>query len=216
MTNTDRRQRAIARTREDILDAAARAFCRAGYSSATMRDIAREAGYTAASLYTYFKSKREILEGLVSLVTEEFLQSFDEPVPAGMSFPQRLELLLRRQLALAEERREIFSMFMALQPAAEWVPKGGGKKSWYWPMEVQVERLAAWFGDNALPAELGGHHPDDVARFLVSVVHGFLVHWVTHGAPGERFSARTGLMLDLFFHGVSGQIAALRAGAIEA
>jgi len=36
-----------------------RAFVEIGVHDATMQDIAREAGYTAASLYTYFRSKQE-------------------------------------------------------------------------------------------------------------------------------------------------------------
>ncbi len=72
-----RRQRAVARTREDILNAAVRAFARTGYQSVTMRDIAREAGYTAAALYTYFDNKQEILAALVKVVIDEFLEAVD-------------------------------------------------------------------------------------------------------------------------------------------
>jgi len=50
MTVHPRRAREIARTRQDILEAAARAFARNGYQAVTMQEIAREAGYTAASL----------------------------------------------------------------------------------------------------------------------------------------------------------------------
>jgi AcrR family transcriptional regulator len=60
MATPRRQQRNIARIREDIVEAAARAFSRHGHRRVTMQDIAREAGYTAASLYTYFRSKKEI------------------------------------------------------------------------------------------------------------------------------------------------------------
>ncbi len=70
----ERKQRFVARTRADILNAAARAFARTGYQSVTMRDIAREAGYTAAALYTYFENKQEIVAALVKLVVDEFLE----------------------------------------------------------------------------------------------------------------------------------------------
>jgi len=49
---------------------------------ATMQDIAREAGYTAASLYTYFRSKQEIVEAVMDQLTTEFLQVFEQPLPA--------------------------------------------------------------------------------------------------------------------------------------
>jgi len=48
MKAPQRREREIARTREDIVEAASRAFVQIGVRDATMQDIAAEAGYTAA------------------------------------------------------------------------------------------------------------------------------------------------------------------------
>jgi AcrR family transcriptional regulator len=47
--------------RQRLLDAAARQFCRRGYSVASMRDIAGEAGMLAGSAYYHFRSKEELL-----------------------------------------------------------------------------------------------------------------------------------------------------------
>jgi AcrR family transcriptional regulator len=79
MKAPQRREREIARTREDIVEAANRAFVEVGVHDATMQDIAREAGYTAASLYTYFRSKQEIVEAVMDQLTTEFLQVFEQP-----------------------------------------------------------------------------------------------------------------------------------------
>jgi AcrR family transcriptional regulator len=48
-------------TEQDILVAAARLFCEAGYGSASTHAIAREAGISQASLYHWFAGKHEIL-----------------------------------------------------------------------------------------------------------------------------------------------------------
>ena len=50
----------VARTREDILLAAARALGRRGFGSVSMQDIAAEVGFTAPALYAYFPGKEEI------------------------------------------------------------------------------------------------------------------------------------------------------------
>jgi AcrR family transcriptional regulator len=76
-----RREREIAHARTDIVEAAITAFSKVGLHNATMQDIAREAGYTAASLYTYFKSKQEIVDAMVTLLTDEYIHVFDEPLP---------------------------------------------------------------------------------------------------------------------------------------
>jgi len=206
MPTTQRRKRAIARTREDILEAAARAFTKRGFQSATMRDIAKEAGYTAASLYTYFKSKQEILAGLADLVTQEFVTGFDEPLPADLSFRQKLEFLTQRQLANVERRRDLFALLMTLRPANICQPSARDKhrQSPLWHLELQVANLANWLRVNATSADLGGRDPDVVARFIMSIGHGFLSHWVFTGPPGQPLARKAQLLQDLMLHGISG------------
>lgn len=215
MPTTQRRKRATARTREDILEAAARAFTKRGFQSATMRDIAKEAGYTAASLYTYFKSKQEILEGLAALVTQEFVTGFDEPLPAGLSFRQKLELLTNRQLANVERRRDLFALLMTLRPGLGGEPPCRDKQHRHnplWHLEMQVAAFADWLRAHATPTDLGGRDPELVARFIVSLGNGFLAHWVFTAPPGDSLLKNSRMMMDLFLHGVSGPAAAARGG----
>lgn len=51
--------------RENIASAAERLFYQKGIVATTMDDIAREAGYSKATLYVYFKNKEEIVGALV-------------------------------------------------------------------------------------------------------------------------------------------------------
>ncbi len=205
MPTTQRRKRAIARTREDILEAAARAFSKRGYQSATMRDIAKEAGYTAASLYTYFKSKQEILAGLGELVTQEFATGFDTLLPAGLTFEQKLEFLTQRLLANIERRRDLYALLMTLRPEHHCVPACHDKhRHPLWHLEMQVTRFSEWLRANATPEELGGRAPEVVARFMVSVGQGFMAHWVFTAPPGASFMKNMPLLQDLMLHGISG------------
>lgn len=50
--------------REHILDAAERCFARHGFHGTSMQSISKEAGVSAGSIYVYFKSKEELIEGL--------------------------------------------------------------------------------------------------------------------------------------------------------
>lgn len=47
--------------REDIIEAAAGRFAAGGYDATTMRDIAKETGILAGSIYYHFSSKEELL-----------------------------------------------------------------------------------------------------------------------------------------------------------
>jgi len=51
--------------REQIIDAAMRVFAQKGYSKATNKDIAREAGITTGLIYYYFDSKEALLKAIL-------------------------------------------------------------------------------------------------------------------------------------------------------
>jgi AcrR family transcriptional regulator len=48
------------RTRQQLVEAAARVFARRGYHRATVEEIASEAGYTVGALYSNFKAKEDL------------------------------------------------------------------------------------------------------------------------------------------------------------
>lgn len=61
--------------REAILEAATEAFYRHGYGGASLRDIARQAGITQATVYYHFKNKEEILLTIIEEFAEELFQA---------------------------------------------------------------------------------------------------------------------------------------------
>jgi AcrR family transcriptional regulator len=203
MKAPQRREREIARTREDIVDAASRAFVEIGVHDATMQDIAAEAGYTAASLYTYFRSKQEIVEAVLDQLTAEFLQVFEQPLPSNLTFPQRFEILLVRQLELVEKRRALMLTFHSAEAESGHCPGDSHGQSFHENFERRIRGLADWMRKNAKPEELGGHDPELVARLLVGMVFGLLHGWVARAEQGN-LADRAPLVRDFFFHGVSG------------
>jgi AcrR family transcriptional regulator len=209
MATPKRRQTKIARTRLDILEAAARAFSRHGHRRVTMQDIAHEAGYTAASLYTYFRGKEEIADELVRMMKAEFERTFAEPIPAGLTFDQKLQLVVVRQLELVDQRRPLFSTFFS-QPGG---PGGECRgSSFHKGFEDRIQIVADWLRQNATPEEIGGHDPDLVARFFVGFGFGLFYRWMSV-APKERLVDRAPVVLDFFFNGVRGGSSVSRKGS---
>src|SRR5712691_11728565 len=51
--------------REQIIDAAMRVFSQKGFTRATNKDIAREAGITPGLIYHYFENKEALLKAIV-------------------------------------------------------------------------------------------------------------------------------------------------------
>ena len=60
------RAEAKARTREQLLDAAARTFARKGYAGASVEEIAESAGYTIGALYSNFAGKEQLFLELMA------------------------------------------------------------------------------------------------------------------------------------------------------
>lgn len=194
-----RRQRRVEQTRVEILEAAARAFADKGLEGATMQQIARESGYTAASLYAYFPGKLAIVDGLLELFQRELLDTFDMPLPAGLTFAQSLELLTRKQLELAERRREAMAVFIECAAAARSQQASRARGGF----ELYVPRLAAWLSRTAGPGDLGGLGAEEAATFFAGLSHGFFHRWLRGQDPLTRPS-HAQLLVQLFLRGVLG------------
>jgi len=200
MKAEERREREIAHARLDILDAAIRAFARSGLHRTTMQDIAHEAGYTAASLYTYFKSKQEIVDAMSNQLTDEYVQVFEQPLPSGLSFRQRFELMAQRQLELAEKRRNVFNVFLDADPPADACSAEG--RAFHSNFERRVAALAKWLQQNAKPDDLGGNDPRLIARLLFGMAFGLLHQWGDKTQPAS-FVDYAPIITEFFFNGVS-------------
>ena len=61
--------------RRKILQAAVECFCRRGYHNTSVQDICDEAGLSKGGLYTYFKSKEQIL---AAVVKESFIGGLEQ------------------------------------------------------------------------------------------------------------------------------------------
>jgi AcrR family transcriptional regulator len=77
--------------RAALLEAAARHFARGGFEAASMRDIAREVGMLAGSMYYHFDSKDAVIEAVYALGVAQVTASVDHAL-AGVRGPwPRLE-----------------------------------------------------------------------------------------------------------------------------
>jgi len=190
----------MAHARLDILEAAVRAFTKTGLHRTTMQDIVREAGYTAASLYTYFKSKQEIIEAMAAHLTDEYIQVFEEPLPSGLTFRQRFELVLHRQLELSEKRVAMFTTFLTEDVVN--APCSAEGHSFHSNFERRIDALASWFQRNAKGDDLGGNDPKVAARVLFGMAFGLFHQWGDKTRP-PSFLEHAPIITEFFFHGIS-------------
>jgi AcrR family transcriptional regulator len=200
----ERRKLEVARKREGILDAAARAFARGGYHATTMQDIAREAGYTPPSLYAYFEGKEQIFVELAMLLSREFMTAFSEPMPAELAFPQRLEKLLTRLFSTAERYRDAVMVFIVARLSGEtMLSQGMTPDSNQGAHFSSVSLLTDWLRKNSKRGELGVHRVEDLGVSLAGLAHAFCVQWLA-SKPGTSIATQTSRIVSLFLYGAMG------------
>jgi TetR/AcrR family transcriptional regulator, cholesterol catabolism regulator len=74
--------KAISERKEQILDAAERLFNERGYLATSVRDLADALGMEAASLYSHYKSKEDILWTIADRCADEFFMTI-KPIAAS-------------------------------------------------------------------------------------------------------------------------------------
>lgn len=104
--------------RQQILNAARDCFLRDGFHATSMQDIQRESGLSAGAIYLYFRSKNEIVTGIVAEILETVGQAF-EPRDGSIP-PAGVAELIDRVIDTADRLNETRGVFaIAVQIWAE-------------------------------------------------------------------------------------------------
>lgn len=96
------KQERAKRTREYVLDAAAREFCAHGYAHTTMKAVADRIGMTKGALYGHFASKDELADALVRHGHDAWTEArkeADEACPTPLHTVGHLAVGLARRLS---------------------------------------------------------------------------------------------------------------------
>jgi AcrR family transcriptional regulator len=164
-----------------------------------MTEIAEEAGFTAASLYTYFPSKKAIFRELGELVHEELTEVLATDVQPGASLADELTALLTSLLGWVERRRGIFQVFFALQWSGEPdLARDPGEATQPDAFGIASERLIALLRRHPVP----GRDAEHLALALLGLVDSFVKAWVAQ--PDRPLGEVTPLIVDLFLNGALG------------
>ena len=112
MNAPPRRRLTAEERRTGILDSALAVFSESGYHSASIDDIAREAGVSKALIYEHFASKQELYADLIARNARELTQRIGAAlvgveIESGSS---RLAIGLDAFFAFVEERRDAWRM----------------------------------------------------------------------------------------------------------
>jgi len=174
-------------TRERIFSAALSLFHRHGFETATMREIAAEAGVATGAAYYYFASKDAIIMDFYRRSSAEMQPKIELALKDATGLEQRLRELIRVKLAHFAANREILRALLR---------NGADPKHPLSPFSPQTSEIRdtdiAWFyrilidSDVRIPRDLEPHLPDVLWFFQMGVIF----FWVIDASPDQERSKR--------------------------
>jgi AcrR family transcriptional regulator len=181
-----------------ILGAALRIFARFGYRKATLEDIAGELGMTAANIYAYAESKRELYEQTVAFALTRWQNRVKNAASEKKTAKEKLETLCDSALHYLSEDADfcsllrsdpsIFPMFPTVDPYEE------------------INAVSVWLIAEILKlgiqtGEFRELDVDTVSELLFSLYKGFIIHAYVQG-ESEFIERNLPQTLELILHGI--------------
>src|SRR5215204_1438961 len=103
----------VAARREQILRAATRVFAEKGFSRATTREVAREAGISEGTIYNYFEDKYALLMATMDVLNETERRAGDFEASLAENFEDFVEAYLHHRMAVIWDNREVFRVVLS-------------------------------------------------------------------------------------------------------
>lgn len=154
----------VSKTREKFIEVARQLFARKGVENTTMNDIASASSKGRRTIYTYFKSKREIFNAVIETETDKILS--------------RLRIILAKPISPEEKFREyIAARFDAMKDI---VGRNGSLRAGFFRDVRKVERAQRLIAnkEKALLTEIlesgvksGDFAISDVKKESIIIIH---------------------------------------------
>jgi AcrR family transcriptional regulator len=174
-------------TRRRILNAALKLFQKRGFETATMRDVAEEAGVATGAAYYYFPSKDAIVMEFYQRASAEMQPEIEAALENAAGLEDRLRELIRVKWAHFAPHRGVLRALLrnGADPAYPLSPFSAQTR------EIrEVDR--AWF--RRIVADCGVRIPKDLAPHLPDVLWffqmGAIYFWVIDPSPRQENSDR--------------------------
>lgn len=113
----DRKKRHAEDNRVFILEAAEKMFTQRGYTQSSVDEIAREAQFSKATIYRYFKSKSEIFIEVIKNSFEELLNELEEIRLKDSTAEEKIKELISVVLMYFHRKKNTIRIFYAEKDA---------------------------------------------------------------------------------------------------
>lgn len=192
------------KTRETLLDAAEQVFISKGVASATLEQIAREAGMTRGAVYWHFENKAAILSAIHERASAPLDEVYDLALQEGKHPIDALRGSCTHALRLVasdERTRNVFSILLfRCEKIEQLVPTEAC------PTQKRQEVCHKFCNAFEVAQQEGrlrdGLTPDDAAFALHAYMTGIFTDYLRYPDEGCDLHGLAPRLVDIFFHGV--------------
>ncbi len=197
-----------------ILESAERVFAQKGYTLATMNEIAEEAQFSKATIYHYFKSKRDLFFEIIVNSFETVRQRMKKIKEKNETAEKMIEEITHFTLQFFHTKKNISRVFLmekSLMKAAlhlspeEQVTLSPTEKKYIEGIIEKKEKilqiLIEIFERGIKAGEFRRMNTHDAAHAFEAMIHGF---YFTKYWYEKEYNLKTGaeLIHDFFLHGI--------------
>jgi TetR/AcrR family fatty acid metabolism transcriptional regulator len=164
--------------RARILDAAVKVFAERGFHSATVAEIAREAGVADGTIYLYFKGKDDLLLRLFDEKMTGLLAQAREAVQKERGAAAKLRRFILLHLALVERNPDLASVLIVeLRQSAQFLKAADRQK-----LAAYVDLIAEVVREGQESGELDANvSPATVKRAVFGALDELALGWLLGG-----------------------------------
>lgn len=161
----------IAARRNLIIDAAIEVIAEQGFPRTTIKQIASKAGIADGTIYNYFKSKDDILMGIVARLSAEESQDIHMAEAEALDFAAFLEMFVQPRM---DEINGRYQTLKVVLPEMMTNPELGSRayEQIYGPMFVVIEQ---YFQQLMADDQIDGRDPALMARLFASPLMGLIM-----------------------------------------
>lgn len=181
-----------------FLEAAATCFARKGLHNTTMENIAHETGYSAATLYLYFKDKKDIYRAMFAMKVAELMEKLEvcrkEPDPRTA-----IERLVRIVFEHWEGAPGQSRIYVSERAAFEGNIESEFGREVYQQYQRYIKLTESLCRKGARSGTFTGH-PAMLARMLIGMMNSVVFHWLRGESKGS-LSAQADEVVRFFLAG---------------
>jgi AcrR family transcriptional regulator len=155
---------------QSIQEATMRVIARKGMASATMQEIAEEAGVAKGTIYLYFRDRDELVEKTFENAMGQLMAQIDQALAANVTFEEKLRAVMTAKLAFFTENREFIRLYLSLR-----MPEGNAQQQRRQKQKCEphyagrVARLTAVIDEAIARGEV---RPIDSKRLAIFLIEG--------------------------------------------